>query len=141
MDFPLYIAIWALWCSILDHSRPFLCSLNFHYLNEAECKTLIVKISFICSRIKNCVLNCVLKICVIAKALLLWCLKQRLSVSSNCQLLMNIQFYFFIVFQGILGSGFALKVTQQQRQKHFHRRRRPAAILLQVLKKRFCYFA
>lgn len=36
------------------------------------------------------------------------------------------------IFQGILGSGFALKVTQQQRQKHFHRRRRPAAILLQV---------
>ena len=50
---------------------------------------------------------------------------------------MNIQFYFFIVFQGILGSGFALKVTQQQRQKHFHRRRRPAAILLQVLKNFF----
>jgi hypothetical protein len=38
-----------------------------------------------------------------------------------------------IIFsQGILGSGFALKVQQQQRQKHMIRRRVPAATLIQV---------
>ena len=36
-------------------------------------------------------------------------------------------------FQGILGSGFALKVQQQQRQKHMIRRRVPAATLIQCL--------
>nr|KAG5694814.1 hypothetical protein BaRGS_019191 [Batillaria attramentaria] len=36
-------------------------------------------------------------------------------------------------FQGILGSGFALKVQQQQRQKHLNRRRVPAAELIQCL--------
>ncbi len=41
-------------------------------------------------------------------------------------------FLFFI--QGILGSGFALQVQQQQRQKHFARRRHPAAMLIQVSK-------
>ncbi|XP_022795022.1 potassium voltage-gated channel subfamily KQT member 1-like isoform X3 [Stylophora pistillata] len=45
---------------------------------------------------------------------------------------------FFALPAGILGSGFALKVTQQQRQKHFHRRRRPAAILLQSYWRLFC---
>ncbi|MFH4981337.1 hypothetical protein AB6A40_008046 [Gnathostoma spinigerum] len=34
---------------------------------------------------------------------------------------------------GILGSGFALKVQQHQRQKHFIRRRVPAARLIQCL--------
>ena len=38
----------------------------------------------------------------------------------------------FCMLQGILGSGFALKVQEQQRQKHFARRRHPAATLLQV---------
>ena len=37
-----------------------------------------------------------------------------------------------LLFQGILGSGFALKVQQQQRQKHMIRRRVPAATLIQV---------
>jgi len=41
--------------------------------------------------------------------------------------------------QGILGSGFALKVQQQQRQKHLIRRRVPAAILIQSLWR--CYAA
>nr|KAG5688027.1 hypothetical protein BaRGS_026817 [Batillaria attramentaria] len=35
--------------------------------------------------------------------------------------------------KGILGSGFALKVQQQQRQKHLNRRRVPAAELIQCL--------
>lgn len=35
--------------------------------------------------------------------------------------------------QGILGSGFALKVQQQQRQKHLIRRRVPAASLIQCV--------
>uniref|UniRef100_A0A914RC27 Uncharacterized protein n=1 Tax=Parascaris equorum TaxID=6256 RepID=A0A914RC27_PAREQ len=38
-----------------------------------------------------------------------------------------------ITFQGILGSGFALKVQQHQRQKHLIRRRVPAARLIQCL--------
>nr|XP_006820358.1 PREDICTED: potassium voltage-gated channel subfamily KQT member 5-like [Saccoglossus kowalevskii] len=38
---------------------------------------------------------------------------------------------FFALPAGILGSGFALKVQQQQRQKHFLRRRHPAAELIQ----------
>ncbi|KAI8776972.1 Potassium voltage-gated channel subfamily KQT member 5, partial [Biomphalaria glabrata] len=40
---------------------------------------------------------------------------------------------------GILGSGFALKVQQQQRQKHLNRRRVPAANLIQCLWR--CYAA
>ena len=40
---------------------------------------------------------------------------------------------FFALPAGILGSGFALKVQQQQRQKHVARRRQPAASLIQVL--------
>lgn len=39
--------------------------------------------------------------------------------------------YLFIT-QGILGSGFALKVQEQHRQKHFEKRRNPAASLIQV---------
>lgn len=35
--------------------------------------------------------------------------------------------------QGILGSGFALKVQQKQRQKHFNRQIPAAASLIQVL--------
>lgn len=34
--------------------------------------------------------------------------------------------------QGILGSGFALKVQQKQRQKHFNRQIPAAASLIQV---------
>ena len=41
--------------------------------------------------------------------------------------------YFLALLQGILGSGFALKVQQQQRQKHMIRRRVPAATLIQCL--------
>ena len=41
--------------------------------------------------------------------------------------------------QGILGSGFALKVQQQQRQKHLIRRKGPAAVLIQSLWR--CYAA
>ena len=36
------------------------------------------------------------------------------------------------MFQGILGSGFALKVQQKQRQKHFNRQIPAAATLIQV---------
>ena len=45
----------------------------------------------------------------------------------------------FFLVQGILGSGFALKVQQQQRQKHMIRRRVPAATLIQCLWR--CYAA
>ena len=38
----------------------------------------------------------------------------------------------FSSVQGILGSGFALKVQEQHRQKHFEKRRSPAAGLIQV---------
>ena len=46
---------------------------------------------------------------------------------------------FFALPAGILGSGFALKVQQQQRQKHMIRRRGPAATLIQSLWR--CYAA
>uniref|UniRef100_A0A667X201 Potassium voltage-gated channel, KQT-like subfamily, member 5b n=1 Tax=Myripristis murdjan TaxID=586833 RepID=A0A667X201_9TELE len=39
---------------------------------------------------------------------------------------------FFALPAGILGSGFALKVQEQHRQKHFEKRRNPAACLIQV---------
>uniref|UniRef100_A0A3B3UES0 IKs producing slow voltage-gated potassium channel subunit alpha KvLQT1 n=1 Tax=Poecilia latipinna TaxID=48699 RepID=A0A3B3UES0_9TELE len=42
---------------------------------------------------------------------------------------------FFALPAGILGSGFALKVQQKQRQKHFNRQIPAAACLIQVLKK------
>lgn len=48
-------------------------------------------------------------------------------------------FYYSRALQGILGSGFALKVQQQQRQKHLIRRRVPAAMLIQSLWR--CYAA
>lgn len=38
---------------------------------------------------------------------------------------------FFALPAGILGSGFALKVQEQHRQKHFEKRRNPAANLIQ----------
>ncbi|XP_028450190.1 potassium voltage-gated channel subfamily KQT member 5 isoform X8 [Perca flavescens] len=39
---------------------------------------------------------------------------------------------FFALPAGILGSGFALKVQEQHRQKHFEKRRNPAAYLIQA---------
>uniref|UniRef100_A0A7N8WJP4 Potassium voltage-gated channel, KQT-like subfamily, member 5a n=1 Tax=Mastacembelus armatus TaxID=205130 RepID=A0A7N8WJP4_9TELE len=44
---------------------------------------------------------------------------------------------FFALPAGILGSGFALKVQEQHRQKHFEKRRNPAASLIQVDTHRF----
>ncbi|VDD75536.1 unnamed protein product [Mesocestoides corti] len=46
---------------------------------------------------------------------------------------------FFALPAGILGSGFALKVQQHQRQKHLIRRRVPAATLIQCMWR--CYAA
>ncbi|GAV01465.1 hypothetical protein RvY_12174 [Ramazzottius varieornatus] len=46
---------------------------------------------------------------------------------------------FFALPASILGSGFALKVQQQQRQKHLIRRRNPAALLIQCMWR--CYAA
>ncbi|KAF5401289.1 hypothetical protein PHET_05561 [Paragonimus heterotremus] len=46
---------------------------------------------------------------------------------------------FFALPAGILGSGFALKVQQHQREKHLIRRRVPAATLIQSLWR--CYAA
>uniref|UniRef100_A0A8C7SPL4 Potassium voltage-gated channel, KQT-like subfamily, member 5b n=1 Tax=Oncorhynchus mykiss TaxID=8022 RepID=A0A8C7SPL4_ONCMY len=40
---------------------------------------------------------------------------------------------FFALPAGILGSGFALKVQEQHRQKHFEKRRNPAACLIQCV--------
>ncbi|XP_056279903.1 potassium voltage-gated channel subfamily KQT member 2-like isoform X4 [Pseudoliparis swirei] len=40
---------------------------------------------------------------------------------------------FFALPAGILGSGFALKVQEQHRQKHFEKRRSPAAGLIQAM--------
>lgn len=44
-----------------------------------------------------------------------------------------------LFLQGILGSGFALKVQQKQRQKHFNRQIPAAAMLIQCLWR--CYAA
>jgi len=44
---------------------------------------------------------------------------------------------FFALPAGILGSGFALQVAQNQREKHFSNRRIPAAILIQNTWRRF----
>lgn len=44
-----------------------------------------------------------------------------------------------LLMQGILGSGFALKVQQKQRQKHFNRQIPAAAMLIQCLWR--CYAA
>lgn len=52
---------------------------------------------------------------------------------------LNFVCVFLTFLQGILGSGFALKVQQQQRQKHMIRRRVPAATLIQCLWR--CYAA
>ncbi|XP_037945746.1 potassium voltage-gated channel subfamily KQT member 1 isoform X10 [Teleopsis dalmanni] len=57
-------------------------------------------------------------------------------IASFCALL---GISFFALPAGILGSGFALKVQQQQRQKHMIRRRQPAATLIQSVWR--CYAA
>ncbi|KAJ6665761.1 hypothetical protein lerEdw1_002131, partial [Lerista edwardsae] len=44
---------------------------------------------------------------------------------------------FFALPAGILGSGFALKVQEQHRQKHFEKRRNPAAGLIQAERQSF----
>ena len=41
-------------------------------------------------------------------------------------------------YKGILGSGFALKVQQKQRQKHFNRQIPAAAMLIQVSQQLMC---
>lgn len=49
-------------------------------------------------------------------------------------------FFFYVsCIKGILGSGFALKVQQKQRQKHFNRQIPAAAMLIQCLWR--CYAA
>ncbi|XP_071743440.1 potassium voltage-gated channel subfamily KQT member 1 isoform X33 [Lepeophtheirus salmonis] len=59
------------------------------------------------------------------------------KIIASCCALLGISF--FALPAGILGSGFALKVQQQQRQKHMIRRRVPAATLIQCLWR--CYAA
>lgn len=54
-----------------------------------------------------------------------------LPISYLCNYILNLQ--------GILGSGFALKVQEQHRQKHFEKRRNPAACLIQVAKRSNVY--
>uniref|UniRef100_A0A803U0E1 Potassium voltage-gated channel subfamily Q member 4 n=1 Tax=Anolis carolinensis TaxID=28377 RepID=A0A803U0E1_ANOCA len=51
-------------------------------------------------------------------------------VLAACFALLGISF--FALPAGILGSGFALKVQEQHRQKHFEKRRTPAANLIQA---------
>jgi potassium voltage-gated channel KQT-like subfamily member 1 len=50
-----------------------------------------------------------------------------------------LKFHVTLYPQGILGSGFALKVQQKQRQKHFNRQIPAAAMLIQSLWR--CYAA
>ncbi|KAI6241887.1 KCNQ potassium channel [Aphelenchoides fujianensis] len=58
------------------------------------------------------------------------------KVIGSCCSLMGISF--FALPAGILGSGFALKVQQHQRQKHLIRRRVPAARFIQCLWRHCC---
>ncbi len=44
----------------------------------------------------------------------------------------KLKWIIYILIQGILGSGFALKVQQKQRQKHFSRQIPAAATLIQA---------
>lgn len=57
---------------------------------------------------------------------------KKIFVLFNNALEKILKYYFCVLFQGILGSGFALKVQEQHRQKHFEKRRNPAANLIQV---------
>jgi hypothetical protein len=52
------------------------------------------------------------------------------SIGTKCWGLADLGSDFSL--QGILGSGLALKVQEQHRQKHFEKRRKPAAELIQV---------
>lgn len=58
-----------------------------------------------------------------------------ISCTKSWKVLKNLLFF----VQGILGSGFALKVQQKQRQKHFNRQIPAAAMLIQCLWR--CYAA
>ncbi|OWK62495.1 Potassium voltage-gated channel subfamily KQT member 1 [Lonchura striata] len=51
---------------------------------------------------------------------------------DNSFLLLSVSISFFALPAGILGSGFALKVQQKQRQKHFNRQIPAAASLIQA---------
>lgn len=57
----------------------------------------------------------------------------------ECNLILEKFIKIFYSVQGILGSGFALKVQQKQRQKHFNRQIPAAAMLIQCLWR--CYAA
>uniref|UniRef100_A0A3Q2XFZ5 Potassium voltage-gated channel subfamily KQT member 1 n=1 Tax=Hippocampus comes TaxID=109280 RepID=A0A3Q2XFZ5_HIPCM len=58
---------------------------------------------------------------------------------ASCFSVFAISFFALPAAQGILGSGFALKVQQKQRQKHFNRQIPAAASLIQTLWR--CYAA
>lgn len=62
----------------------------------------------------------------------LWAINLILTASSGMFLLVLNSVFVCVCVQGILGSGFALKVQEQHRQKHFEKRRNPAASLIQV---------
>lgn len=69
-----------------------------------------------------------------------YCLK-KIAIGNNLSKIFSILIisisiiscYSIKNFKGILGSGFALKVQQHQRQKHLIRRRVPAARLIQCM--------
>lgn len=67
------------------------------------------------------------------------CLNLYNFINCLCFLFRGIKRFGKYAFQGILGSGFALKVQQKQRQKHFNRQIPAAAMLIQCLWR--CYAA
>jgi len=79
--------------------------------------------------------HCIMFLCLCYLLLCPPCCKlQRFNSLSNCSSHSR-QVYEkndSISPQGILGSGFALKVQQKQRQKHFNRQIPAAACLIQV---------
>lgn len=61
------------------------------------------------------------------------------TIERDQTVIVSRELVFSLFFQGILGSGFALKVQQKQRQKHFNRQIPAAAMLIQCLWR--CYAA
>lgn len=56
-----------------------------------------------------------------------------LNIDSTTATIVSLYTHITNISQGILGSGFALKVQQKQRQKHFNRQIPAAATLIQCL--------
>lgn len=94
---------------------------SVQYLVSSCCWTTSVNLDF--KRLKRC-------------GTVRMVLKESCARSGNLAEMLDT---FSLSHQGILGSGFALKVQEQHRQKHFEKRRNPAAYLIQVMLTLHCF--